>query len=283
MACCKTSDLLVSYNNIAQTIDIGRCCQLTQKTISLEDFLNKSLDDLGKLAISYEFKEGHDNQCQKNCAFSKHIKNITLNVISACNLRCYHCCAGFDGIIDGWSPLNKEQNNIFKAKEFLFKMLNLLKNSNIDTLFLDGSGEIFIYYNELIAYLNDITSNNIKNIFFMTNGTLLNEDKINQLYEISKKTGVNYQFNLSIDGIKEGTFSKCRPGADFNKVILVLKKLNELFGSTLVTFTVKRPNIEDVPQVEEFFKNLGSNVLWSSDYFDEEYCSKYVPLNKRWD
>lgn len=283
MACCKTSDLLVSYNNIAQTIDIGRCCQLTQKTISLEDFLNKNLDDLGELAISHEFKEGHDNQCQKNCAFSKHIKNITLNIIRACNLRCYHCCAGFDGIIEGWSPLNKEQNNPLKAKEFLFKMLNLLKNSNIDTLFLDGSGEIFIYYNDLVEYLNDITSDNIKNIFFMTNGTLLDEDKINQLYEISKKTGVNYQFNLSIDGIKEGTFSKCRPGADFNKVILVLKKLNELFGSTLVTFTVKRPNIGDVPQVEEFFKNLGSNVLWSSDYFDEEYCSKYVPLNKRWD
>ena len=108
---------------------------LLKTQISFRRFLNKSLDDLGKLAISYEFKEGHDNQCQKNCAFSKHIKNITLNVIRACNLRCYHCCAGFDGIIDGWNPLNKEQNNIFKAKEILFKMLNLLKNSNIDTLF----------------------------------------------------------------------------------------------------------------------------------------------------
>ena len=165
MACCKTSDLLVSYDNINQTIDIGRCCQLKQRTISLEEFLNKSLNDLGELAISSEFKEGHENQCQKNCAFSNQIKNVTLNIIKACNLRCYHCCAGFDGIIDGWSPLNKEQNNIFKAKEFLFKMLNLLKNSNIDTLFLDGSGEIFIYYNDLIAYLNDITSDNIKNIF----------------------------------------------------------------------------------------------------------------------
>lgn len=50
---------------------------------------------------------------------------------------------------------------------------------------------------------------------FATNATLLTEDIIKELCEISESTGVKFSFDISLDGITKETFEATRVGATF--------------------------------------------------------------------
>ena len=118
---------------------------------------------------------------------------------------------------------------------------------------------------------NELFSYNIKEIRIIHQHSsinsmrLLNDKRIMELYNISKATGVDYSFNISIDGLSEETFSACRPNADFKKVLSNLNLIQKLFTYVDVTFTVKRPNIKDVPNVENFFKDNDIGAIFESD------------------
>ena len=274
--CQETQSLYVYYNYLDNSmINVTRCCSLCEKEIPKKDFFNKSFEELANLAITNTFKNGHKCKFLSGCKFSKNIKEVWISSIAVCNLRCYHCIAGFDKSIGEYHPFDITKEEIINRKNFVFDILNFLKGKNLQEISLDGSGEIFMYYDELIEYLTTISSNDTKVFRFLTNATLLNEKKIIELYKLSKKTGVNYSFYISVDGISEKTFNACRPNADFKKVFNNLILIKKLFNLVDVTFTVKRPNIEDTPFIEDFFKKLGINLLWKYDYFDAEFCSQY--------
>jgi len=257
--------------------EVSRCCILKSKKISKEQFFGSSLNDVGKFAKPESFIQDDLSICSHDCNFLEDIDKIHLNIIHNCNLRCYHCCAGFDKddprLCFG---LNKSLEYHQQKKEMFFQVLNYLKNYPLKTLSMDGSGEIFLYYKDLIHYLLSVRPHNVKEICFLTNGSLLTEEKIITLSRISEKTKIQYSFDLSIDGITKESFESIRHGAKFEQIIKTAYLLKDHFD-TQINFTIKKPNIGDIDKVSDFFKDF--RLFWSYDYYDPE-CAKY--LKNKW-
>lgn len=278
MSCSRKSILNITYDKPGYAL-ISRCCHLKEENIFIKDIFSNDLDTLAKKS---PLEKQHFYQCKDICDLSSHIEDVVLSGIAKCNLHCYHCCAGFDPNIGEWPPMEISLQELNDRKNFFFNVLSYLRTCDLNSITFDGTGEIFLYYDDLIRELSLFSGDKTKVIYFMTNATLLNTNKIINLLKISKETGVQYRFCISIDGITEETYNACRPNADFNKVLSNLKLIQKLFPNSDVLFTVLRPNIKDVPYVEDFFKKYKVNLIWGSDYFDEEYCSKFVPVEKRY-
>lgn len=272
-ACYDSDSLYISFGGI-DTVIVTRCCNLIKKGIPKKEFFNKTIKELSVDSITNEIQVGAGQYCDHNCKFNC-IKKVFVGAVSVCNLHCYHCIAGFDPSIGGKTnemPLQE----IHDRKQFFFEILNSLRDKHLNLIGFDGSGEIFIYYNDIINYLKSIGPNDTETIQFLTNATLLDEKKIVELYKLSKQTKVKYNFVVSIDGLSKETFTACRPGASFEKVMKNFNLLKKLFF-TAVTFTVKRPNLVDAKSVIKSFKDMGADAVWVKyDFFDEEYCAHYL-------
>lgn len=280
--CLGWSGLVIRMDD-ENTLAVARCCMYEQYyPIKLNDFLKMDLNHIGELAKNAKFYN-KPAICDSVCIFSDTIKDVYLNIICNCNLRCYHCCAGFDYQSD--NPFcncgHKSAEELLKRKKCFFDLLYFLKGKHLEAINLDGSGEIFLYYKELIPWLMSLSQDDFKEIHFTTNGTLLDRKKLNLLKKISKKTGVEYRINISIDGITKETFETIRRGANFEHTLEILSTIKELFGNNFyVFFTIKKPNIKEVDQVKNFFKDY--NLYWSVDRFDPE-CAKYLKEADKWD
>lgn len=195
-----------------------------------------------------------DNACKKSSTLcsvkcnqlSNKFENIKIGISRACNFNCYHC-------------FNKEHKDNSQDKEIYFYLLHEVKGHHLNALILGHQGEVFVYYDEILNYLKTLTVTDFKQIIFQTNLSLLSESRIKELKDVSASTGIDYVFLPSINGITEKTFKAVTNSNNFNFVIDNLKLLLNYFGpkNTKVTFTIKEPNIDDLPNVNTFFKNLG--------------------------
>lgn len=272
---CNRHSMSIDYANNT-SLALNRCCALQANVISFEEFYNSSFEDICKKAINYKKLPGREDSCSKDivCDFS-YVDDIVLCIMDVCNFKCYHCCSGHP----------KKTLDAIEKKNHLFNVLNYLSKNvpknTLNYLGLDGTGEIFIYYNELIEFLSTIDNSFTKNMRFLTNGSLLDEDRIKQLKEISNKTGVNYTFIISIDGISKETFEAVRVGGNFEKTMEVLKLLNTYFKPENITihFTIKKPNVKEVPYVINFFNQNYVSFLY--DCFDPS-LSALIPDERKW-
>lgn len=215
-----------------------------------------------------------DNICQKSsslCSVKCHklsnkFENIKIGISRACNFNCYHC-------------YNKCHKDSPRDKEIYFLMLHKIKGHNLNSLMLGHQGEVFVYYDEILNYLKTLSTNDFKQIIFQTNLSLLSEERIKELKNVSKETKIDYIFLPSINGITKETFKAITQSDDFDHVINNLELLLDYFGveNVRVTFTIKEPNIDDLPNVNTFFKNL--RVIYlniSYDMFDSKCKDLYL-------
>jgi len=270
--CRRTNELYITLND-QNNIYLQRCCAASGEVISLDDFFNYSIDELSEIPINGHTLNERKSGCSNKCNFSKNIKTIFFNVINVCNIKCYHCCAGCD---------HKGLGNISFRKKQFFKIINTIKNAHLDSIGFDGTGEIFLFYKDLVSLLKTLTPNDTKDIRFLTNGTLLNEDRLKELYQISKDTGINYRFGLSVDGLTKETYEKIRVGANFEHTIDIIDSIKNIFNNPPeIIFTIKKYNIQEVPFAKDFFIQLGcSYIEFLYDIFDSE-CGKYMPEDCR--
>jgi MoaA/NifB/PqqE/SkfB family radical SAM enzyme len=247
------SDLFIFYDN-EHILITNSNSYLKSKSLKVEDFLKYDLNDITS------FLESQDNfkkVCPENkeCVYNN-IDRVYIGIIQTCNLHCYHCCAKFDN----WSndlpyyitlPHNREDNA--PRKELFFKILDKFKNQNL-TICFDGSGEIFLYYHDIVNWLKTLNENN--KIQFLTNGTLLNEERIQKLKFISDETKVEYEFYLSVDGATKETFEFLRRGASFKETIKIIKLLQKYKFSVHIQATIKKYNIQEAYKMKSLFKRL---------------------------
>lgn len=190
--------------------------------------------------------EHNSEGCHGDCSqVSDYIDTVQVAILRNCNLNCYNYIAGTNHHLD--TALMREINE-FCLKNLKGHHLKLLKFTNV--------GEILVYYNDLIKYLMTIDKNDFENIEILTNGNLLNDERLLTLKNISNLTNVNYIFRYSIDAISESTYKKIRIGGDFNKVLHNMEKTIELFGinNLFIFFTIKEPNREEAPLFHQFYK-----------------------------
>lgn len=265
----KTLKLTYLYNS--DEIAFSRCCLLGfYKKISFEEYIKtlcncgiKKFIDEAICQNPEQYIKNHlansCNDCNFGKGFEKEITNIVVDFEKTCNLNCFHCPVG-----------DHSKNNLSYIAYFL--TLHYLKNLKLKTISLTQTGEPFYYYDELIEFLSSLDGSYTENIEFTTNLTLLNEQRILKLKQISKKTKVNYIFNVSIDGISKETYEAIRIGANFDHVISNLKLLKNTFSDSniRVSYVYKKPNFNEKNEdIISFFKEIGNfSVGITTDILD---------------
>ena len=169
------------------------------------------------------------------------INKIEVSIQETCNLNCIMC-----------------RKNVIINKDidvYYFKILEQLKNHNIERLQFTSLGEPFFYKEKLFNYLNSLTSNDFKDLIFISNLTLLNDDDINMLAEILNR-GIQVHLIASIDGITEETYRSIRNNKFFDKVMhnaVELKKRNILYS---VNFVLQDKNLHELMPAYEYWTNV---------------------------
>lgn len=265
--------LFIAFNGV--NLEVTGCLSKQHIEISVNDFLECDLEKLENKLLSQE-KISDRTFCKEQNCNSSSISSLYLSLILVCNAYCYHCCAGKDN----WSndiPSYNQYNSLLEEdtknrKKVLFQILNKYKNKGF-SFSLDGGGEIFIYYNDIKDWLK--TLNNKNKINFITNGSLLDENRIKELKQISIDTGVQYTFSVSVDGITKNTFEFLRKGLSFKETIKCIFTLKKYFY-TEINVTIKKYNIPEIPHMEEFFKKLRVNKInYWYDWYDPS-LQKYI-------
>ena len=161
-----------------------------------------------------------------------------------CNLSCPSCRS----CVSVASPFRK---HILDFVTPMFK--NILDKT--EWVRLAGYGDVFAskYYQELLY-------SNIKrkNLFLLTNGVLLTEEKFNKL--IGKYE--NIEVHISIDAAYEETYRKMRPGGNWDKLqnnleMLAEKKKEGYINYWSITFVTQTENYKEIPDFVKMGKRLG--------------------------
>ena len=180
----------------------------------------------------------------ENCNSLGKIKQIRFDISHACNLNCYHCCEG------------DQHKDTLESKKLYFR---LLKESVdlCENIQFTAAGEPFIYYEEVIDFLNSLAGHKVKNCGFVTNLSLLNIQRIDKLKQISEKTHIDYSFLVSIDGFDKASFERTRCGANYDIFLENLKYLSKTFNKIIIGFTNKKINDDQMAHIEDFCKMFG--------------------------
>lgn len=183
--------------------------------------------------------------------------HLIVNPTIDCNFRCWYC---YESHVEG-SQLSEE------VLRSLFLFINNIINTGQIRLFKLSffGGEPFLYYDEvvlpIIQYLKQQCDDHVikYEIFFTTNGYLLNENRIQKLYSL----GVN-SFQITLDG------NRCF----HNKVRYSYKGDNSYDKILDNVFLLLKYNLFVVLRINYTFNNLHS----VSSIYDDV---KSIPLEKR--
>lgn len=253
-----------------ECISFSRCSYLS----SLAQIKYDNLKNIDILSYDYvdNFRKKSSELCTVPCKnLSSKIENVKVGISKACNYSCYHC-------------FNRRHIDSSRDKEIYFYILNNIKGHSLNSLILGHQGEVFLYYEEIKNYLSELSFKDFKQVIFQTNLSLLNSFRIDELKKISDKTGVNYVFLPSLNGITPETHKAVTGQDDYYQVEGNLRYLLDQFGpqNIKVTFVIKEPNMSDLPNVDNYLKNFGIKYLnISYDMFDTKCKDLYLNfLNK---
>ncbi len=268
-------DFFIRYDQIDDKFYLTHCCRIESRAYSLEELEERGLQSLIEESSTLEqvIRPGSEKLCKKTCKYDLHPQMIYIQAIGVCNFHCFHCSSGHGDIKCTLSTRNPSRN-----KKMFFLLIENIKKLGYDTsIVIDGSGEVFIYYNTLIDTLKNLKDTNIKQVIFETNASLLNDERIATLKQLSQETNIKYVFRISIDGISKETHEKVRPTANYEQLINTVKNVSENF-ETNINFTIKRPNVMDTPKADEHFKKLfpKANLFIEYDFFDSDFLKKQL-------
>ena len=172
-----------------------------------------------------------------------------------CNLKCRMCYFSGSDIVTR-KPM---------SLDFYDKIaLNIFRKVRV--LYLSCGAEPFMT-RDFIEFIRIARKYKVPNISFVTNGTLLNEDKIKDIVEL----GVN-EVIISLDGATAETYEKIRTGASFECVVRNLR----LFKDIKAKYATRLPHIRlnyllmksTISEIDLFF-NLIKDLNISSVNFRE--------------
>lgn len=173
--------------------------------------------------------------------------SLFLEVTKQCNAHCDHC----------GSSCNAKTDKGINAKWFKKGLDEITEKYNPNSVFLYITGGEPLMRKDLF----DITGYAKEKGFnwgLVTNGMLMDEDKIEKLKETGMKT-----ISISLDGIKE-THESFRhvPGA-FDKIIRNIKNLAaaNFVEHIQVTFTATKQNLYELPELYRFLTMLPVDSL----------------------
>ena len=247
--CCHLGYIVLDEINNLDEID------------NLYEYLNNIYNNNKKNKFDINQYSGCYSENNKCYLSTGKLKCIDISISQSCNLNCIHC--------------NYKKTN--KYDDLYFKVLNKLteNESNLEQIYLTSNGEPFLYYDKILDFLKKINNNITKKIVACTNGTLLNKKRIDELYNISKETGVKYDISVSIDSFTKETFKKIR-NFDLDKIIentLYLKEKNLL---KRIQYCVMLENLHEFNLLDKFCKENKIEYYYGIVQSEDEKKSKYI-------
>ncbi|MDD2753515.1 MAG: radical SAM protein [Candidatus Portnoybacteria bacterium] len=179
---------------------------------------------------------------------------LVLWVSNICNSRCPHCPFN----------LHSELRQVDKNKvmpEKVFKRIAWEAGQYGSLIRITGLGEPLL--NQKIIDLVEYAIKQGARIGFITNGALLNPEKIDRLL----KAGIDL-IEVSVDAMDKKTYSKIRIGLDFDSVKrnieLLMSRKRELKAKTIVAVSViNQPDkLKDPQAVVDYWKNKVDTVIF---------------------
>jgi len=161
-----------------------------------------------------------------------------IDLTEKCNLRCIHCRVSTSKDKLNEIPLNKVKD-----------LIDELSRMKVIQIILSG-GEPFIR-NDIFEILEYCVKKGIPDLIVVTNGLLLNKEKIDKL----KKSGLK-KITVSLDGLKE-SHEKIRGKGTFEKTLDVIKKLVNNNFEVKVTITLNKLNKKDITELSTILKQTG--------------------------
>lgn len=196
--------------------------------------------------------EGEQNNVNPSAGFY-----IQWHFIESCNLRCRHCYQEDYKA----QPIPVAQIDAIYAE--LSKAISTWKKYGRISL---TGGEPFLEYEKLLYILNKVDKDEA---FYwagiLTNGTLIDDDKIAELIKFKKLKEVQ----ISIDGGNEHIHDLMRGKGSFNKAINGIELLISASIPTTVMFTLTQENAGSVEDIIDMVDNMGIDALT---------IERYIPL-----
>lgn len=152
------------------------------------------------------------------------MEKVTFLVTNKCNFRCRHC------FVCGGEEIKNELNN-----EDKYRAIDKLYNIGIKKLTFSGGEPLM--NKGLFDYMNYAKNKGLK-IGFLTNGILLNDEKIEELKEITDTFSISL-YTQDILGIDDNKYNNY-----LDKIIEVLIKLKEI--SFTLTMLVSQTNKNEI-------------------------------------
>lgn len=167
------------------------------------------------------------------------------HITDRCNLRCNHCYQTNYSSRDEIS-LNQLQT----VASGLFRTLSKW-NKKGDISITGGEPLLRSDIWDFVNFLNNAPE--IISIDFLTNGTLIDLNKVDKIKSIAK---IRY-IQISIDGANSQTHDKIRGTDSFSKTIKGIRLLIKNDIEVRVMFTIQKSNLPDIPAMIDLANNEG--------------------------
>jgi radical SAM protein with 4Fe4S-binding SPASM domain len=181
--------------------------------------------------------------------------HLDIESSSFCNLRCPFCATTHKN----WGATKEGFMDLLLFKRIIDEGIE----HGLYSLKLSLRGEPLLHPQlpEMVSYAKE---KGIIDVYFNTNATLLNEDKINQLIS----SGLD-RISISLEGTTKEVYEKYRVGAKFEMVMENIRRLRYIRDSQGLAYpqiriqTVLLPELkEGFPQYVEFWKRIADEVAY---------------------
>ena len=164
--------------------------------------------------------------------------SLWINITYKCNLRCRHCHSSF-GV-----PLEQELTTE--------EIIRIIEEASLNPecgLVISG-GEPFCR-DDIFEILEAASKHFGDKAAVITNGTLLNDEKVRKL------ANLNVQVQVSLEGPDEESNDAIRGRGVFEKALKTIRKLKSCGITPIVRMTILRTNMDKMDTLIEFIKKEG--------------------------
>ncbi len=200
--------------------------------------------------------------------------HLDIEATNACNLHCPFCATTFKN----WGPYKKG----FLDLSLFKRIINEGIDNGLYSVKLSLRGEPLLHPNitEMISYAK---KRGIIDIYFNTNATLLDENKINQLID----SGLD-RISISFEGISKEVYERYRVGAKYEVVVGNIKNLRTIRDKRGLSYpqirlqTVLLPELKErFPQYVQFWQDIADEVSYL-DARHEQPTDEHKGLVANW-
>jgi len=186
-----------------------------------------------------------DNDGQVN----KSLFGFQWHITDRCNLRCVHC---YQGDYSGSNELDLDS-----LKLIADEIVNTLSKWNKlgDVAITGGEPLVKKETLPLVGYLE--SADEIASVDILTNGTLINEDVVEQIRGFKKIRCVQ----VSLDGASPSSGDTIRGKGTFERIISGIRLLRSRGIAVNIMFTLQRRNVKDVPSLIDLAIREGISTL----------------------